>query len=126
MVTYGKETAQVFAAAESLYQKGLSVRIIKLFRVFPVKEYASFLSEALNGIPRILFAEEGIETGGIAHQIVSELALMHCTPDFCIRAVSSEFLPHGSYDYLLRHCRLDAESLAEDALSFVQKHALSK
>lgn len=126
LVTYGKETAQVFVAAESLYQKGLSVRIIKLFRVFPVKEYASFLSEALNGIPRILFAEEGIETGGIAHQIVSELALMHCTPDFCIRAVSSEFLPHGSYDYLLRHCRLDAESLAEDALSFVQKHALSK
>lgn len=126
LVTYGKETAQVFAAAESLYQKGLSVRIIKLFRVFPVKEYASFLSEALNGIPRILFAEEGIETGGIAHQIVSELALMHCTPEFCIRAVSSEFLPHGSYDYLLRHCRLDAESLAEDALSFVQKHALSK
>lgn len=126
LVTYGKETAQVFAAAESLYKKGLSVRIVKLFRVFPVKEYASFLSEALNGIPRILFSEEGIETGGIAHQIVSELALMHCTPEFCIHAVSSEFLPHGSYDYLLKHCRLDAESLAEDALSFVQKHALSK
>ena len=126
LVTYGKETAQVFAAAESLCEKGLSVRIVKLFRVFPVKDYASFLSEALNGVPRILFAEEGIETGGIAHQIVSELALMHCTPEFCIHAVSSEFLPHGSYDYLLRHCRLDAESLAEDALSFVQKHALSK
>ena len=126
LVTYGKETAQVFAAAESLYKKGLSMRIIKLFRVFPVKEYASFLSVALNGIPRILFAEEGIETGGIAHQIVSELALMHCTPEFCIHAVSSEFLPHGSYDYLLRHCRLDAESLAEDAFVFVGKNTLIK
>lgn len=126
LVTYGKETAQVFAAAKCLSEKGISVRIVKLFRVFPVKDYALYLEEALKGIPRIMFAEEGIETGGIARQIVSELALLHFTPEFCVRAVASEFLPHGSYDYLLRHCRLDAESLAEDAFVFVGKNTLIK
>ena len=40
LVTYGKETAQVFAAAKCLSEKGISVRIVKLFRVFPVKDYA--------------------------------------------------------------------------------------
>ena len=126
LVTYGKETAQVFAAAKCLSEKGISVRIVKLFRVFPVKDYALYLEEALKGIPRIMFAEEGIETGGIARQIVSELALLHFTPEFCVRAVASEFLPHGSYDYLLGHCRLDAESLAEDAFVFVGKNTLIK
>ena len=62
----------------------------------------------------------------LARQIVSELALLHCTPEFCVRAVASEFLPHGSYDYLLGHCRLDAESLAEDAFVFVGKNTLIK
>ncbi len=47
-------------------------------------------------------------------------------PEFCVRAVASEFLPHGSYDYLLGHCRLDAESLAEDAFVFVGKNTLIK
>ncbi len=119
-VTYGKQTAQVYRAAQILSQKDLSVRIIKLFRVFPVKDYAGMLAQTLGTTRYVYFAEEGIESGGISRTIVSELSLANCPAHMRVRAVSAEFLPHGSYESLVKHCGLDAENLAADAAAFLQ------
>lgn len=124
-ITYGKETAQVYRASKLLAEIGLSVRIVKLFRVLPVKDYTSALIRAVCGVKTLYFAEEGIETGGISRAIVSELALAGSTTHMCVRAVADEFLPHGSYEYILKHCGLDAESIAIDAMAFMKKNTAS-
>ena len=96
-----------------------------MFRVLPVKDYTSALIRAVCGVKTLYFAEEGIETGGISRAIVSELALAGSTAHMCVRAVADKFLPHGSYEYILKHCGLDAESIAIDAMAFMKKNTAS-
>ena len=121
LVTYGRLTADVLKAARALQTRGVSVRVVKLFKVYPVTDYIESLQECLTDVPALYFAEEGMESGGIAQKIMAALAVAGITVPMRIRAVPDIFPPHGSLDYLMRCCGLDAESLETDAAAFLKE-----
>lgn len=118
VVTYGRITAQVFAACEVLNRTlSADVTLIKLVKVFPVDfdeiETAASSSEFL------YLAEEGIKSGGICEKIVSGLAERGVYPKIKIHAVNG-FVPHGSRRELFEKYGFTAEAFASDMEAFVK------
>lgn len=120
LVTYGRQTEQTLKAAERLHAKGRSVRVIKLFKLLPIADYAEAFKTAVKDVPYLYFAEEGQHHDGIAQNLFCTLAEKGLTAHMRIRAVESFFPPHGSYEDTLKLCGLDEASLATDAEAFLK------
>jgi len=103
IITYGRITENAVKAA------GNAARVIKLKRVFPIDREE--LKHALGGAKKVLFAEEGIRSGGIGEKLASICA--EAKIEFRIRAIEG-FLEHGDIESLDRISGLDAESLRNE------------
>lgn len=123
VITYGSATANVFRAVEQLAFEGINVKIIKLVKLHPIKEYAENLLCELSGAKRIYFVEEGIKNGGISQKITSELAEKAHLPKILIRAVDACYPTHGSLAYLRRKYGFDSESIACELRTFASDGA---
>lgn len=114
IVTYGRLTQVALQAQELLHAKGLSVGVIKLTHLKPYPQQA--LTEAAQGAPVLLVLEEAMAAGGLGQRILADLAqgALALRPKLCRIRALEDFVPHGSLEALLRSCRLDAQSLAQD------------
>ena len=122
--TYGSLTKNVYEAAKMLSNEGVCVRIIKLLKVHPVKEYAEKLAEFVKGAGKIYFAEEGIKNGGVAQTLSSALAEMNiCHSQILIRAIDGFYPIHGSVEYVREKCGLYAESIANEIKNYLKQGA---
>ena len=94
----------------------MSARVISLTRLSPLPEDIFTL---LDGMDKIIFAEEGIKNGGIAQQLCADMAekgmLKHT--DFIIKAIDDKFPQHGGNDEILKDLGLSAEDIADTLLN---------
>ena len=114
IVTYGRIAGCVVSAAERVFgspdsQYGRAA-VVLLSRIVPLPEDEVFRT-LINAADRLLFAEEGMRSGGVGEALASAPWLRGKYVD--IRAVELPFLPHGSVGALTRLAGLDPESLAD-------------
>ncbi|MBR6735781.1 MAG: 1-deoxy-D-xylulose-5-phosphate synthase [Oscillospiraceae bacterium] len=104
LVTYGRTFAAAAAAAVE-YEEPVSV--MKLNRIFPIDPEA--VSAAMC-YERVLFAEEGIETGGIGMQFLTALSVQGFVGKTQLRAIKG-FVPQSSVNAALSKLGLDKDGL---------------
>jgi len=109
LVTYGAQTAPVLEAARRATEQGVFADVYKLTVIHPLPQG---LCEALHGYRRIIFAEEGIQHGGIGEHLASALLAQGCKAVFRHIAVPNLGLLHAGVDELRARFGLDAASLA--------------
>ena len=116
IVTYGRIAGCVVSAAEQVFGApdsnggGGRAAVVLLSKIVPLPEDEAF-RELIRSADRLLFAEEGMRSGGIGESLASSPWLGGKFVD--IRAVERPFLPHGSVGALTRLVGLDPESLAD-------------
>lgn len=108
LVTYGRETGEVYKAAQRLTAEGVSLKLVKLNCIRPVPE--GVLDIVLCS-KKVYFFEEGMKNGGIAQQMTTRLYEKGYTGTVSITAVDDRFIPHATVEETLKMLELDAESI---------------
>lgn len=90
--TYGRLTARVLEAASSLRGK-CRIRVVRLDRIYPLdpREILPLTADS----PAVLFAEEGILSGGIGEKLAALLSENGYSGTVRIRAIRDRFVPGG-------------------------------
>lgn len=109
LVTYGALTAEALAAAEQLKEEGIACDVYKLVQIYPLEKD---LLEKLMAYDAIVFAEEGIRSGGIGEKVAAALLKAGWQGKFLHRAVEVNVLPHAKVPEIRSRLKLDAASLA--------------
>ena len=107
-VTYGREFANALKAQKLLKAQGIGSAVLKLNVIAPLPSEAV---EAAMPYGKIIFAEEGIRTGGISEQMVSALAENGHSGKTVIRAVDTNLVRQACTEEQIAQFGLDAESL---------------
>ncbi len=119
--TYGSLTKNVYDAAKTLCDEGISVRIIKLLKVHPVCDYIGDISRFTDGASLLYFAEEGIKNGGVSQKVISALSESgKLSQNTFIHAIDGFYPVHGSVEYVREKCGLDSESLANEVKNILK------
>ncbi len=118
LVTYGAETAEALKAAAMTARRGVPVDVYKLTLVHPL---ARGLCEALAGYERVLFAEEGVRTGGVGQQLAAALLENGCATRYQHIAVPDIGVGHASVEELRAGFGLNAASLADRILRWEER-----
>ena len=101
LITYGNLINNVLAAADTLADRGISVKVLRLLSVTHIPE----LSGLVRGIPVVI--EEAAERSGIKEEIAWKL---RGTPVHGID-LGADFVPHGDQNSLYQFTGLDAGSI---------------
>lgn len=114
IVTYGRITKNACEAAELLKGQGMTVRIIKVFRLKPL-DGESFIN-MLNGSANVYFLEEGIKSGGFSERAATLLAEKGLLGGrrVVINAIDDRFVTHGATERLFEDCGFLPEQIAAD------------
>lgn len=110
IVTYGREFEQVIKACALLEKDGVFADILKLNLILPLDPDAV---TAAAGYKRVLFAEEGSLSGGIAERMGRALASERYKGEYQIVAADRIALETGTIAEQLEDLSLDAKSLAQ-------------
>lgn len=114
IATYGREFAQAEAAANLLLERGIKADLLKLNRIWPIPAECIRLAKRYRSI---LFAEEGVEHGGIGEHFLAALADKQYRGNMTIHGIQHPFVPQMEYERALEYCRLDAQSLANEIIA---------
>lgn len=106
IITYGREFAEALEAAESIK----NCDVLKLNIVSPVPEEAV---KAAQRYKKIVFAEEGVEAGGVGEHFLSNLYKSGYKGKYTIRAVSKPGIAQATIAEQLEITGLDSNSLIE-------------
>lgn len=104
LVTYGRTTAAALSTAE---QSEIPIDVLKLNRILPLDAQA--VQTALS-YERVLFAEEGIRSGGIGMQYLAMLSMAGFRGKTALRAIDG-FVPQSSVASALGKLGLDANGI---------------
>lgn len=118
LVTYGKLSAQAVQAAQTLSQQGVSTAVLKLLRLLPFCEEA--VEQAMQA-EYVLFAEEGIESGGIGQMFGSRLLENGFQGHYRVLAVHDRFVEQATPDRALDLCGLDAQSMVQTCTQWMKE-----
>ena len=106
LVTYGREFINCYNAmleTEDTF-------VIKLNRIKPLDET---VTEHLRNAKRIIFAEEGIKSGGVGEVFASLLEVSGIKAEFEHIAVNDEFIKQADVSSQLRRYKLDKDSIID-------------
>lgn len=118
LVTYGKLSAQAVQAAQTLSQQGVPTAVLKLLRLLPFCEEA--VEQAMQA-EYVLFAEEGIESGGIGQMFGSRLLENSFQGHYRVLAVHDRFVEQATPDRALALCGLDAQSMVQTCTQWMKE-----
>lgn len=104
VVTYGR----TFSHALKALQKCQNFDIIKLNRVFPVRQE---VIDLICKYDTVHFFEEGIRAGGIGEHIAGRLLENGARLEYKIHAVDGEFVAQQTYEQAIKSLGLDAEAI---------------
>ena len=110
IVTYGRLFFEAVKAAESLADKGITVKIIKLNRIKPIPGNAK--AEAAK-CGNVYFFEEGMRGGGIGERFGCELLENGFGGKYTLTAINDEFVAHASVSSITDKYNLSACKMAE-------------
>ena len=114
LVSYGAESEEILAARELLAARGIAADCCKLVQIHPLP---ANLTLDLSRYSLLLFAEEGIDTGGIGQQLGFALQQLGWQGRYRLHAVNNQRLLHATVADLRKNLGLDAAALAEDILN---------
>lgn len=118
LVTYGKLGVQAVQAAQTLSQQGVPTAVLKLLRLLPFCEEA--VEQAMQA-EYVLFAEEGIESGGIGQMFGSRLLENGFQGHYRVLAVHDRFVEQATPDRALALCKLDAQSMVQTCTQWMKE-----
>lgn len=118
LVTYGKLSAQAVQAAQTLSQQGVPTAVLKLLRLLPFCEEA--VEQAMQA-EYVLFAEEGIESGGIGQMFGSRLLENGFQGHYRVLAVHDRFVEQATPDRALALCGLDTQSMVQTCTQWMKE-----
>ncbi len=118
LVTYGKLSAQAVQAAQTLSQQGVPTAVLKLLRLLPFCEEA--VEQAMQA-EYVLFAEEGIESGGVGQMFGSRLLENGFQGHYRVLAVHDRFVEQATPDRALALCGLDAQSMVQTCTQWMKE-----
>lgn len=110
LVTYGALTAEAIDACAKLKEEGILCDLFKMVQVYPLDEG---LLEQLGRYDCVLFAEEGIRSGGIGEKLAAALLEKGWKGRYLHQAVEVNVLLHATVPEIRRCLHLDADSLAD-------------
>ena len=117
IVTYGALFSQAAKAYETLKEKGIKVRILKLNRIWPIDEEAvKLVLHAKN----IIFFEEGIKSGGIGEAFGADLLEHGYKGKYEHVAIDNTFVHHAKVPELLEELGLSADGMVKEVLRRVK------
>ena len=108
LVSYGRESAEVYAAVQRLEQDGISVTRVKLNRVYPIPDGAV---RAVLSCARVYFFEEGVASGGIGAHFGAALQRHDFAGRYRLCAVKDGFVKQAAVARQLQWNGLDADSI---------------
>lgn len=114
LISYGAEAEEILAAKDLLAQSGVAADCCKLVQISPLP---AELCAALKGYSTLLFAEEGIMTGGIGQQLCCALQQAGWQGRYLLHAVDNTHILHAVVPDLRRDQALDAAALCADVLA---------
>ncbi len=109
-VTYGRLMFSLNDALEQLGDSADQIAVMKLNQIHPIPVEA--IQHALE-YDTVCFFEEGIKSGSIAEQFLTELEEQGFSGRFIIRAIDDQFVPQASVESALKHLGLDAGNISE-------------
>ncbi len=107
-VTYGAQTAPVIKAARLSADNNVGVDVFKMCQIHPLPQS---LATELDKYSRIVFAEEGIKSGGIGEHLLCALNNNSYKGKYLHIAANSNEFTHASVDELREIFKLDEQSL---------------
>lgn len=114
----GKMVATAVKAREILKSSGIDAEVLNLRFIKPLD--SELLLKSVKKTKKAVIIDETLPYGSIASEIKSLLADRAAV---MIRTLPDDFIKHGSVEELLKENRLDAESIAEDTISFLRRNA---
>jgi len=120
LVTYGTMTGIVLEAAEHLKDKQVSVRVIKLNRLFPLD--TALIDAAAEETGGLCIIEEVAAEGSIGERLASHLAQTgKRVKKFAAWNTGSDFVTQGTVGQLRKLCGIDAESIVKKTLEVLDR-----
>ncbi len=114
IVAYGTMVNSALHAADILEQRGIGAQVLKIGRILPLD--IEPIIKSVSKTRCLLVAEECISEGSVGGRIVMELAGRGCLPEkHRLQNIGNRFIPQGSMKELYKYCRIDGESVAEEA-----------
>jgi len=107
IITYGRITAEAYAASKLSSHKVGVVRVSRLLPL-PIDEILS----ALGGVPFVYVLEEGMRRGGFCERLTAHFTERGYCPKVVIHAVNGEFVPHGDNASLAHRFGFEADEIA--------------
>lgn len=108
VVTYGRLFASAAEAVNSLKEKNINVKCVKLNKIKPINDEA--VSEVLD-CSHVFFFEECEMNGGVGEIFNMMLTKRAFKGKFILRAVENKFVHHATTEILLREFGFDKESM---------------
>ena len=95
IVTYGRIFGEAYKAYKALCEQGVDVKLVKLNVIVPVPEESM---EALAGVKKVFFFEEGVKSGGVGESFASVMLENKLSPEFYLTAFPDCFVKQGKTD----------------------------
>ena len=111
LITYGRLSADVQAAAEKLRAEGISCGVLRLVHIYPIPEAAL---DAVMQYPNAVFFEEGSTEGGIGEKLAAQLLTRGWKGNYRLSGIHG-FVPPASVPRCLSLLGLDADSMYQSA-----------
>ena len=114
LAVYGTMVNSALHAADILAERGINAEILKIGQILPL-DIEPILS-SVKKTNALLVAEECVNEGSVGERIVVELAKLGALPEkLRLQNIGDRFVPQGSMKELYKFCRIDGESVAQDA-----------
>lgn len=108
IVTYGRIFGEGYKAYERLSAEGVRVKLIKLNIIVPVPEG---VTDALSGVKKIFFFEEGVKSGGVGESFSSAVLGKKISADLILTAFPDCFIKQGKTESILKQYNLDSDGM---------------
>ncbi len=108
IVTYGRIFGQAYKAYKALCEQGVAVKLIKLNIIVPVPQESM---EAIEGVKKVFFFEEGVKSGGVGESFASVMLENKLSPEFHLTAFPDCFVKQGKTDSIFKQYRLDCDGM---------------
>ncbi len=109
LVSYGRISANLFAARDALQAKGICCDLLKLVRICPLPQQAL---QICLGYDRVIFFEEGTPNGSVGESLQRQLAQLGFGGRFDFRGVEG-FVAQGSTAEQLTRFGLDVQGMID-------------
>ncbi len=113
IISYGRVTAEVINAVETLKENDITIDIISLNKIKPIPQEVVEISLKYNDI---YFYEESVYSGSIGQSFADILFKMKYKGDYEHIAITDMFVPHASVKRLFEWFKLDRDNIVKKFL----------